>query len=447
MMTINMTCEEARKYFRALATETLDEGTSVTLRAHLLSCESCSSDYWDEIEAVVDSGEVELPALPEPDMSRVEEIRQRVMEGRREERRASFMDALRVWLRPLAYAGAAVLLALVVIQYRQLSTYRETLAAVNNISIEAASFRQDLAESGDVLRAVSKFKAYSDRGIVVPSVSGKPANLEILAAAVNHDPRVAEAYRTALNRWGETLYQVGDALFDSDRLDDAAKIYEALYTGTKSRGAGFALAEIYKVQAWNQKKKGREDLFRQKQHDIIGVYRELQATVPGQGEDPRPYAYSGYAYSQLGDYEAAEKAYRQALRIDPKYAKTHFNLAILYRDRMDCPESVRKAGYERNLSLALRYALEYWEDHEWDNRATFTVAIIYAEKRETDKVLKLLKSIASDPTYLTRSREEPAFDYLRSERNKGYEALVSRKDEPRPLGLDQEVYVRGGFYE
>ena len=67
--------------------------------------------------------------------------------------------------------------------------------------------------------------------------------------------------------------------------------------------------------------------------------------------DPRPHNYLGVVIKDLGWLHGAEQELRRAIELDSSYADAHFNLALLYLDRVPPARELARRHYDRALEL------------------------------------------------------------------------------------------------
>ncbi|HQZ17755.1 MAG TPA: tetratricopeptide repeat protein [Vicinamibacteria bacterium] len=90
----------------------------------------------------------------------------------------------------------------------------------------------------------------------------------------------------------------------------------------------------------------------------ISSMEQLRGSNLGGAEPPAEFALAlGSAYFRAGSHAEAEKAYREALRLRPKYGEAHNNLAVICLNRGDYEEAythvkaAQKAGFKVHPQL------------------------------------------------------------------------------------------------
>jgi Flp pilus assembly protein TadD len=161
-----------------------------------------------------------------------------------------------------------------------------------------------------------------------------------------------------------------------------------------------------------------------------------------------------------GDLDGAEAAYREAIRLDPKYARAHYQLGMALRARRDVDGAV--AAYRQAIRLEPKFALPHndlaWvlatdpdgvrdgkqavehattacELTGWTNPYCLdTLAVAYAEVGDYDQAVEYQKKALAFPDfekeYGARAREQLAL----FEQQKPYRdpALARRELAPPP---------------
>lgn len=94
----------------------------------------------------------------------------------------------------------------------------------------------------------------------------------------------------------------------------------------------------------------------------------------------------GNAYADLGDYEKAIEAYRQAIKLNPNLSKPHNNLGLVYAALNRLPEAI--AEFELSVKLRPDYA-----------EAHYNLGVAYLQlgrKQAADEQKKTLVKLKSD---------------------------------------------------
>jgi Flp pilus assembly protein TadD len=71
-------------------------------------------------------------------------------------------------------------------------------------------------------------------------------------------------------------------------------------------------------------------------------------------QDPRTHNYLGVVLRDLGWLSGAEKELRRATELDPSYADAHFNLALLFLDKVPPAREMARRHYAKALELGSR---------------------------------------------------------------------------------------------
>ena len=109
----------------------------------------------------------------------------------------------------------------------------------------------------------------------------------------------------------------------------------------------------------------RSDVERQRLQERIGIIEvgmrsieRLRGSDHGVPDPPAEFALAlGSAYLRAGSVDEAEKAYREALKLRPKYGEAHNNLAVIcikrgdYEDAYTHVKAAQKAGFKVHPQL------------------------------------------------------------------------------------------------
>ncbi|HYV19993.1 MAG TPA: tetratricopeptide repeat protein [Verrucomicrobiae bacterium] len=134
----------------------------------------------------------------------------------------------------------------------------------------------------------------------------------------------------------------GAALVRAGRLDEAAAVYrKAAEEGTGGGEAWFALGSVL----LDQKRPGE-------------AREPLEKSIAQQPSDPRFHNSLGLTLQQLGDAAGAEREFRQASALSPRYEKSRYNLGNLLFTRGGSNDEAQKA-----LEEAVRIAPDYVKAH------------------------------------------------------------------------------------
>lgn len=246
-----------------------------------------------------------------------------------------------------------------------------------------------------------------------PTFGKQLGNPITIGDALHQFPDLQASYDEYLRHWVRIFQQLGDILKDAGKLDEAIQVFEYLRkVSPQDKSLLFSLGELYKMQ--------------DNHVSAIALYEDMMAQEeipqgPDYRPDPRPWHYAGWSYFLLGDFQKALEYYNTAISISPKYAKAFYNRALIYKELgLDNPENARL--YQDTLQKALDLALEAYQP-EGDNNPglTFTLAIIYTEKREAKTALYYLeRTLQKDRAYIIRSEKERAFEFFRDSANEPF---------------------------
>lgn len=277
----------------------------------------------------------------------------------------------------------------------------------------------------------------------LPGTKGarKPAGFD---RALQDDPRLQSSFEDALQRFGEALAPMGEALVKAGKRDQAIQLFEYLHARKGApKDIGFALGELYK------------DVDNQK---AIAVYRSM---LDPNEKDPRVLHYLGWSLYESGDSQAAIDSLQRALvAYDraaqdsrrhgadplPTYGKALLNLGVIYANlHQDAKATEYFAKARESFSeAARRFGLQ-------DPKVAFSFAILEARQDHWEEALQALQRALIEPTYLQRAKEEKAFVPLRQvghPLHESFEDLLARAGTPKqtygmrlPSDFDPTVFT------
>jgi Tfp pilus assembly protein PilF len=105
----------------------------------------------------------------------------------------------------------------------------------------------------------------------------------------------------------------------------------------------------------------------------------------------RAYSSMGYAYYRKGDYQNAEKSFREALMRNPVYPLANYSLALVYIKFGDDEKAIKE------LMKAIAIDPEYIDAH-WE------LATIYMRAGKNAKALKHLEIVAEKDSDMKRRK-------------------------------------------
>ena len=209
-----------------------------------------------------------------------------------------------------------------------------------------------------------------------------------------------------IDLWRNVLLFYSDALLKAGKIELVIQFLNAArQTDRKNKNILFGLGELYKMSANSY----TGDEFYKRHEMAIKLY-EFMIDRHLADNDPRPYHYAGWGYYERKNPVKAMMYYKNAIKIDPNYAKVHFNMAMLYKEYPDLFQNAQQL-YEASFKAA-QDAIEYFLNKEGvrNPRIPYTLAIFCAVETKWDNCLKWLEeSLKSDPWYCIRAKDEKWF--------------------------------------
>jgi len=253
----------------------------------------------------------------------------------------------------------------------------------------------------------------------------KPANPAALEQGFQEYPELYALQRDFLKQWGDVFMRMGDVLVQGGEVEAATTLFEKLVAvRPEDKSLLFALGELYRAS-------GKPEGHRK----AIAVYEDMIRRRLSVG-DPRPWHYAGFSYYELGELDQAIEHYQKALEIvqdfpkkEPQqypqpealdgYGKIYFNLALAYRDHPRLSKAEKNRLFQEYWQKALDLTLRAAQREKGNPRIPFTLAILYAEVRDFEKVLPgkgggpLERALRQNPFYVLRAEKERAFASVR----------------------------------
>ncbi|KPA14418.1 hypothetical protein MHK_005380 [Candidatus Magnetomorum sp. HK-1] len=268
--------------------------------------------------------------------------------------------------------------------------------------------------------------------------------------------------RNTIDLWKSALKFHSNTLIHEGKIDLAIEFLDAARKNNpNNKSILYALGELNKLSASQYSYPDEEFINRHKkaiscyEYMINNHMTEADPERTGSRPDPRPYHYIGWSYSEIKDYQKAASFYKKSIEIDNKYAKAHFNLAMLYKEPPIIADNNASALYRRYLKNA-QLAVEYFKSKEGirNPRIPYTLAIISAVKEEWDKCLYWIEeTLKSDHWYRIRAQSEKWFSPLKQNNHTYHKSfnLLLEKYEPAStesfICIDQGEYLSDMMYE
>lgn len=216
---------------------------------------------------------------------------------------------------------------------------------------------------GLVIAAAAGLLAY--QGLVEKNLDSSNITrcLLIIAAAIigmlkpNKQRRIVSNKKAAYQK--AYSQHIQNAFEDDPKLE--AKFYNAIHDYNRNKPAA-AIAKLEKLRKECQRSADLRAVavFTALCYDDMGLYDksipQYEAAL-GIRSNSSLYSNMGLAYYRLGDEAAAEKAYNDAIRVDPQNAFAHNNLATLWFRRGDYAQSLRWAEAAIAINSGMPQAL------------------------------------------------------------------------------------------
>jgi Flp pilus assembly protein TadD len=87
------------------------------------------------------------------------------------------------------------------------------------------------------------------------------------------------------------------------------------------------------------------------QEKLDAAHAHLAQAVLYAPKNPQARQYLGVTLGRKGWYSAGEEELRRALELDPKFADAHYNLAVLYMERVPPAVELARRHYQKSLEL------------------------------------------------------------------------------------------------
>lgn len=372
---------------------------------------------------------------------------------------------------------------------RQAEAYADyTLGHISQVQFEDSGNQDDAAQAIDYYK---KAQALDPDSIQIPlEMANTYAESDQLGSAVstakdilkNHPDNVA-AHRLLARIYVRTLGELGPDTNQGKTLAQAVQQYaEVLKLDPTDSEAGLWLARLYSFQ--NQPAKAQNVLEQLLQHDpsnqeVIAQYSQLlldeghanQAITllsksAGQAGSAPLYDLLGDAYAQIHDSAHAEKAYRQAVQLDPNDPAVVGHLASTLFNENKFHEAIAQYKQLTNIDPSdptnyLRLSEMYFQQKKYDlahanivqaaQRAPHSLEVIYNEALIDEAMNKLSDAADVLSGAIARLKQQPSgvgtnpaiYGVLYQElgtvyrRQANYDAAVHTFQQMIPLGAKQ----------
>lgn len=185
----------------------------------------------------------------------------------------------------------------------------------------------------------------------------------IIAAAVLGMVKPRKNRKIVSNK--KSAYQKAYAEHIQNAFEDDPKLEKKFYNAIHDYNQKKPAAAIAKLDKLRKECQRSADLravtvFTALCYDDMGLYDksvpQYEAALSIR-QNSSLYSNMGLAYYRLGNEEAAEKAYKDAIRVDPKNAYAHNNLSTLWFRRGEYSESLRSAEAAIAINSGMPQAL------------------------------------------------------------------------------------------
>ena len=199
--------------------------------------------------------------------------------------------------------------------------------------IEFQTFASSVAAGVNFAQLVAFAKAHPDCQVGVPPED--PTTLQARCFARGGAPaEIIERFETAYSKEAD------------DRLQTPYRDACQLARDNEYEAARWKFEEAYRLQPCNWVLLQNIGLF------LANTLREYDAALEVAERalmlnhlSPQLWNFLGDCHFNLGDLEAAERAYRQALHLSPQDARGHANLAYVFLKKRDTAEALRMIGH------------------------------------------------------------------------------------------------------
>ena len=88
-------------------------------------------------------------------------------------------------------------------------------------------------------------------------------------------------------------------------------------------------------------------------NELEAAHAHLAQAVLHAPQDARAHQYLGATFGRRGWYSAGEDELRRAVELDPKSADAHYNLAVIYMERIPSAVELARRHYQKALELGV----------------------------------------------------------------------------------------------
>jgi len=351
-----------------------------------------------------------------------------------------------------------VLLSVFLLNPHQDKNIKYCAAGIMNDSLQSLNrFMKttDFQQLTDIARQIKLFQfKVEDHTIALPVITND-SKMDSIDLKINDYSNISKKdMLNIIDLWRKIFLFYCDALLQAgniESIDTAIHFLSIARTyHPNDTKIIFGLGELYKMSAYSFT--GEE--FIKRHHQAIELYEYMIQHKMAE-KDPRPYHYAGWSYYELNQIIKAESYFKSAVAIDNKYAKAHFNLAMLYKEHPNIYGSQSLDLYEKAFQCA-QESIQYFMKIEGirNPRIPYTLAIFSAIENKWENCLSWLEeSLKSDPWYCFRARYEKWFAPLINQNhpyNDQFQKILDDYHPKRPksfINMGQDEYLSNVMYE